>query len=160
MADIDASVFKPITRSDKRSDYQEIRQASAVPISQAEIRSRARQSRCNRADKGSEQAGAQSVGNKVERTDTQRRKPSGKHKWLTLADVRKMTESLLSLSGRLANDPDRKPSDRKQDMVSYAVITDKWLTITGRPTQIVQVKEGEEHRPALRNLADKIRMVA
>lgn len=55
-----------------------------------------------------------------------------------------------------ARDPNRRDAERKQAAVALGVATDKWLLVSGRPTQIIAI---DAVRPEAHALASKLALV-
>ena len=75
---------------------------------------------------------------------------------MSIALLTEMTEDILDLTHGIAMSEDYKEVERRYATTSYSIALDKWLVLTGRPTQIIQVGEAEARRPAVNRLAGKI----
>lgn len=119
-------------------------------VSTPETRLRVRR---NRANRQSETA----VVARQERAKHPRRPRRASTRPLTTPEITGMLSQLIrEAHKRVSSDSELREADRKHAAITMAVLTDKWTVVTGRPTAVIRVEEGEKARPAVLRLAEAI----
>lgn len=123
-------------------------------LSKLEHRNRAYRARAQRVGSGEHTR----AGNRTDRTPGRERGKPGRRmrRKMSVGLLTEMTEDILGLTHGIAMSDDYREVERKYATTSYSIALDKWLILTGRPTQIIQVGEAEVRRPAVNRLAAKV----